>query len=123
MSALYAENKVTVAFEAGRKALDYGRQGIYDVHFRDAVAKCVLEANALISGHEDELVGQLAMSFPEDNEVLLNQFERTLDQCESEIPKCGDQEPDLANLDPSTIMLIMSIGKMAWELGRRFGWF
>lgn len=115
MSKLYAENNPMIALEAGKKAVDLGLQKNFDVHFRDAVCKVVLEVNAIVSGHDDEDQLKYEDPLPESAEDRLSLMKEKVEECESTIPKTGDTVSS-ADLSPQTIILLFQIAKLAKSL-------
>lgn len=116
MAKLYAEESIVLAVEAGKKAAEYALARNFDVHFRDAVMKCGLEANAVASPHVDE--DQIPKSsLPPDDDQAAKQVLQLCEDCERQIPKGGNVTP--ASLDPALLMMILQIASQLMELFRR----
>lgn len=111
---LYAEKKIEVAMEAGQRAINLGLARTFDVHFRDAVAKVVLELNAIVSPHEDEIdiKGDLPVAQTLDDAVAM--FQTNYNECEAALPKGGDV--DEASISLQTMLLLYQLYKVARQL-------
>lgn len=118
MADLYAENSLTVAIEAGRKAAALGLQQKFgDVHFGDAVAKTVLEANVLIQGHEHE----------EQPEPLFAADSTNDEKCQSVMACCDElaalsdgvgasEKPELSPAHIAFLLQLLSGAKTLFDL-------
>ena len=122
MAALYAEGRIEKLFESGKRAADYVMKKVYDIHMRDAALKCVLEANAILSKHDDANVIKTDLAVPEDEQAAAKLLDDKIAELQAMCPKGdGEEEIDTTNLSPAMLLLLMQIGKVAFSFLRR--WF
>lgn len=108
--ALYAEKSIPVMIEAGKKGVQMGVTGNFGCEMRDAVGKCLCEANAVIG---DNPFSQNASPTYETKEEALKALDAALCSME-EVPLKSSADP--TELDPTLLELVYQVFQIAVAL-------